>query len=194
MYEDYQESDFRELELSIRQGDLEIIDQVLLADLGRSWERLGINAPHNRRGLEGWSYNPEDQRRTPLGKSLLIIAAFAEGKRFLDREYVEQAMKLVYRQLYGDSLSTGYMLSPAFEKTELGQIFQSAYLSMYDIGELISAKKAYTLLGISRPSLYDRASEGKLQRFGRHGSYLFVRSEIEEWKIQREQRRNRSKS
>ena len=45
MDEDFQELDYRELELSVKQDDLEIIDQVLLADIARSWERLG-NVAH----------------------------------------------------------------------------------------------------------------------------------------------------
>ncbi len=194
MYEDYDELDYHELELSVRQDYLEVIDRVLLADLGRSWERMGNNATHNRQGLEIWSYKPEEQRRTALGRSLLIIAAYADGKGFFDKEEVEQAMKLAYRQLYGDSLSDGYMLPPKFHITELGQLFNDAYARMYDFGELISAKKAYTLLGISRQSLHDRAEKGKLTRIYGNGNYLYIRAEIKAWKMEREQRRNRSKS
>jgi hypothetical protein len=194
MDEDFQELDYRELELSVKQDDLEIIDQVLLADIARSWERLGNIAPPIRRTLEGWSHKPEALRHSPLGHSLLIVAAYARGKGFFAKDDVERAMKLIYRQLFGDSLSAAYVVPRAFETTELGQVFNSVYTRMYDVGELISAKQAYTFLGVSRQSLHDRASEGKLRRIYLKSGYLYLRSEIKEWKKQRELRRNRSKS
>ena len=194
MDENFQELDYRELELSVRQEDLEIIDQVLLADLARSWERLGKIAPPVRRSLEGWSSKPEVLRSTPLGKSLLIIAAFVHGKALLFSGDLKQAMELVCRQLFGDSLGVGYMFPQEFHKTKLGQLFEEAKINEYDFGELMEPEQAYHYVGVTRQSLHDRAREGKLHRFYRGGRFLYVRTEIKGWKAQREQRRNRSKS
>ena len=194
MYEDYEELDYHELELSIRQDYLEVIDRVILADLGRLWESIGKIDPHIRRGFEGWSYNPEALRRGSLGHNLLIIAAYADGKWFIGQEDVEESMKLVYQTLFGNSLTDDYTLPPTFSNTELGKLFDEADTRKYDIGELISTREACTLLGISRQSLHDRAKEGKLRRFCRNGGCLFVLAEIKAWKVEREQRRNRSRS
>ena len=124
MNEDYQELDYCELEQSVMQDDLAFIDGILLADLARSWECIGKNAAHTLQSSDVWSCKTEDMRRSPLGKSLLIIAAYAHRKGMVFREDVEQAMKLVYRQLYGDTLSDGYILPQQFNDTPLGQLLE----------------------------------------------------------------------
>jgi hypothetical protein len=194
MYENNQELGYHELELSVTQKDLEMIDRVLLADLDRTRERIDNIIPKSCQVSAYSSLRPEDLRHSSLGHGLLLVAAYARDRSFTARDDVERATRLIYRQLFGDSLSVGYSVPQAFERTELGQVFSSAYTRMYDVGELVSAKKAYTYLGVSRQSLHDRASQGKLHRiYGKNG-YRYLRSEIKEWKKQRQLRQNRSQS
>jgi excisionase family DNA binding protein len=195
MNEDFQQLDYHELEQSVRKDDLVFIDEILMADLGRSWECIGNNAAHTLRSSDVWSSRPEDMRDSPLGKSLLMIAAYAHSVRGMAfREDVEQAMKLVYRQLYGDTFSAGYILPKQFNDTPLGQLFDEAESKEHDFEELMTPKEACRFVGVTRQTLHARGEKGKLQRFYRGGRYLYVRSELEKWKKQHEQRRNRSKS
>jgi hypothetical protein len=195
MNEDFQQLDYHELEQCVRQDDLAFIDEILMADLGRSWECIGNNVAHSLRSSDVWSSKPQDMRDSPLGKSLLIIAAYAHSMRgMVFREDVEQAMKLVYRQLYGDTFSAGYILPKQFNDTPLGQLFVEADRKEHDFGELMMPKEASRFVGVTRQTLYARGEKGKLQRFYRGGRYLYVRSELEEWKKQREQQRSRSQS
>jgi hypothetical protein len=193
MHEDFQQLDYHELEERVRQDDLAFIDGILMADLARSWECIGKNVAHTLRSSNVWSSKPEDMRGSPLGKSLLIIAAYAHSIGMDFREDVEPAMKLVYRQLYGDTFSHGYILPQQFNDTTLGQLFDEADHKGDEFRELMTPKEAYTFVGVTRQTLHARGEKGKLQRFYRDGCYLYVRSELEEWKKQREQRRNRSK-
>ncbi len=193
MHEDYQDLDYPYPEISIKHVYLKVVDRVLSAALGRMWEYMRDITPHNRQDREIWPYSPEELRTSRLGQSLLTIADFAGGGYVLPSK-VERAMKRVYRMLFGDSLTNGYTLPSEIHKTELGQLLNEANLRMYKPKELMTPKQAYTTLGISRQSLYDRADEGKLQKIYLLGGELrFLHAEIEEWKIQREQRQNRSK-
>jgi hypothetical protein len=193
MDDDFEELDYQELELSVRQDTLEIIDRVLLANLGRLWECLGYITPHIRRG-EGWSYHPEDLRRSALGRNLLYLAASADGNGYYDKEDIERAMNRVCNMLFGNCVTDDFILPLLLDQTELGQLLNKAERCKYNFRELISAKKAYTYLKITRQSLHDRAKEGKLRRFKIDGEYQYVFADIKVWKLEREQRQNRLKS
>ncbi len=193
MDENLQDLDYPYPEITIKRGYLEVVDRVLLAVSGRMWELLRDMAPYNRRAIQTWSYSPEELRTSHLGQSLLTIADYAGGG-YVPVRKVERSMKRAYRILCGESLTEGYKLPPNFNQTELGQLFNDAYLHMYHSKELMTPKQAYTLLDISRQSLYDRANEGKLQKIYLGGKLRFIRVEIEEWQAQREVRQNRSKS
>ncbi len=193
MHEDYQDLDYPYPEISIKQVYLKVVDRVLLAALGRMWECMCDITPHDRQDWKTVSYAQEELRTSRLGQSLLTIADYAGGGYVLPSK-VERAMKRVHRMLFGDSLTNGYTLPSETHKTELGQLLNEANLRMYGPKELMTPKQAYTILGISRQSLYDRADKGKLQKIYLLGGELrFLHAEIEEWKIQREQRQNRSK-
>ena len=60
---------------------------------------------------------------------------------------------------------------------------------MYQPAELMTPVQVYRTLGIARQSLYDRLHKGKLTPIHLHGNLQFLRSEIEAWKMQREQKR-----
>ncbi len=53
--------------------------------------------------------------------------------------------------------------------------------------------QAYRMLGVARQSLYDRLYDGKLTPIYWDNDLRFLRSEIEVWKVQREQRKGISK-
>lgn len=192
MDENLQDLDYPYPEINIKRGYLEVVDRVLMAALGRTWERLRDIMPYNRQATQTWSYTAEELRTSHLGQNLLTIADYAGGG-YVSVRKVERAMNGVYRMLFGDSLTDGYTLPPNFSKTELGQLFNAAYMNMYSPKEVMTPNQAYTTLGISRQSLYDRANEGKLQKIYLNGKLRFIRVEIEEWKTKRELRKNRSK-
>jgi predicted DNA-binding transcriptional regulator AlpA len=60
---------------------------------------------------------------------------------------------------------------------------------LYQPEELMTPVQVYRTLGIARQSLYDRLHKGKLTPIHLHGNLQFLRSEIEAWKMQREQNR-----
>jgi len=193
MHEDYQDLEYPYPEISIKQVYLKVVDRVLVAALGRMWKCMHDITPRDLQNWKTLSYAPEELRTSRLGQSLLTIADYAGGGYVLPSK-VELAMKQVYRMLFGNSLTNRYTLPSDIHKTELGQFLNEAKLRMYGPKELMTPKQAYTTLGISRQSLYDRADEGKLQKIYLPGGELrFLHVEIEEWKIQREQRQNRSK-
>ena len=107
---------------------------------------------------------------------------------FIAPEKVQRAMKRTTRMHYGDPQSEEYTLPADLRKTEMGQIFHKAYSRLYTAHNLLTAKQAYSLLGIARQTLYERRDRGKLTSIYWHGELRFLRSEIEAWKAQRDQR------
>ena len=182
--------------VTIREYDLQLVDTVLLAALGREaaavaiWERMRDITPHNQRNVQPWSSSPEELRSSRLGQALLTVADYAGGG-FVATAKAERAMKRVYRMLFGESLTDGYTIPADFHKTELGKMFHAAYARLYPPKDLLTPKQAYELAGVARQSLYDRLSKEKLTPVYLHGDLHFLRAEIEEWKIQREEQKQK---
>ena len=195
MYEEQRKLDYPYPEISISRSYLEVIDHVLLSRLNQIRESIQDIAPHNDQVNSSLPYSKEELRTSRLGQCLLIIADYVRsGYHYMTTVQVEKALQQVYHMLFGDCLTSGYMLPRGFSETELGQLINDAYFYLYGPENWMTAKQAYTTLGITRTSLYDYANNGKLQTIYRSGELRFLRSEIEEWKAQREQRQNSSKS
>jgi predicted DNA-binding transcriptional regulator AlpA len=192
MQENHQNLDYPYPEWTMSRGTLQVVDTVLLAALGRAWERMRDLLPANRPESGNWTFTPEELRSSRLGQALLTIADYADGGS-VPVEKVQRAMKRVSRMLYGDVLSNGFTLPAHFDTTELGEFFQSATARMYRHEDLMTPAQAYRFLGISRQSLYDRLKDGKLTAIHRHDELRFLRTEIEAWKQERQQRQRPSK-
>jgi predicted DNA-binding transcriptional regulator AlpA len=171
----------------IKKDYLEIVDKILLAASGRLWELARDTAPHERL-TSHIAWKPEEMRKSRLGKKLLLLADYAGGW-YVDTEEVEQAMKEVYRILFGDCLTDGYTVPQQFFKTELGKLFNDAYAKLFEPEDLMTPAQVYRELGVARQSVYDMMSEGKLHPVYINGQTRFVRSEIDSWKQQRKQRK-----
>ena len=173
---------------------LKLVDSILLAYLGRMWEEMRDILPAGQPNAQAWTYGSEDLRTSALGQSLLLIADYADRSHlFIEKERVERAMKRVCRMLYGDPLSETFTLPPKFHQNDLGRLFREAYRHMYERSDLLTPKEAYTMVGVARQSLYDRFYDGKLTLIYWFDDLRFLRSEIEEWKAQREQRKGATK-
>lgn len=192
MQEDHQGLDYPYPEWTVKRDALQVVDTVLLAALGRAWERMRDLLPANRPESGTWTFTPEELRSSRLGQALLTIADYADGGS-VPVEKVQRAMKRVSRMLYGDVLSDGYTLPAQFDTTELGELFQAATARMYRHEDLMTPAQAYRFLGISRQSLYDRLKDGKLTPIHQHDELRFLRTEIEAWKQERQQRQRSSK-
>jgi len=175
------------IDLRIRPPMLEVVDTLLLAEAGRMWERMRDLLPYHKKVDALWTHTPQELRTSRLGQALLTIADCAEGN-FIAAEKVQRAMKRAARMLYGDPQGEGYTLPDDFHKTGLGQLFHKAYSRLYTARDLLTAKQAYSLLGIARQTLYERRDRGKLTSIYWYGELRFLRSEIEAWKAQRDQR------
>ena len=192
MQEDYQELDSFFLQWNVKRDALQVVDTVLLAALGHAWECRRDLLPAHRSDMEKWAFTPEELRSSRLGQALLTIASYADGG-LIPVEKVQLAMKRVGRMLYGDVLSDGYTLPAHFNTTELGKLFQSATIRMYRHEDLMTPVQAYRFLGVARQSLYDRLKDGKLTAIHWYDELRFLRTEIEAWNQEREQRQRSSK-
>ena len=187
---DPQELDYTSdwIDFRLRPPLLEIVDSILLGEAGRLWERTRDLLPYQKKtDTQNWTYTPQELRTSRLGQALLTIADCAEGN-VIAAEKVQRAMKRAARMLYGDPQGESYTLPDDFHKTELGQLFHNAYSHLYTARDLLTAKQAYSLLGIARQTLYERRDRGKLTSIYWYGELRFLRSEIETWKSQRGQR------
>jgi predicted DNA-binding transcriptional regulator AlpA len=178
----------------IRKEYLKIVDTILLAYLGRKWEEMRDIRPFDEADMQNWTRPSEDLRTSPLGQSLLLIADYATNSMRIEKERVERAIKRVCRMVYGDPLSEAYHLPPKLHKNDLGHLLNAAYRNMYSPNDLLTPKQAYTLVGVVRQSLYDRYYDGKLTPVYWYDDLRFLRSEIEEWKTQREKHPRKRKT
>lgn len=194
MQEDWHKHDYHPDSglVTIPREYLQLVDTVLLAALGQSWERVRDVTPLPYQTAQTWSFSPEELRSSHLGQALLTIADYASGG-FVPIEKTKRAMKRVYRLLFGDVLSEAFTIPSQFHKTDLGKLFHAAYARMYHRDELMTPAQAYRTLGIARQSLYDRLAKGKLTPVYSHGGLRLLKEEILGWKAQRDQRINSSK-
>lgn len=192
MQENHLDLDYPYPEWKVKGDALRVVDTVLLAALGRAWERIRDLLPANRSDVGTWAFPPEELRSSRLGQELLTLADYADGG-FVPVEKVQRAMKRVGRMLYGDVLSDGYTLPAHFDTTELGKLFQAATTRMYRHEDLMTPVQAYRFLGVARQSLYDRLKDGKLTAIHWYDELRFLRSEIEAWKQERQQRQRSPK-
>ena len=173
--------------VTLKKDYLAIVDTILLAASARRWELEHLLMPHCQQSTPTpWPL--EELRTSPLGQSLLAIADYA-GLGSVSRARVKRTIQQVSRALFGDLLSQRYTLPPRLPQTEVGKLFQAAWVRLYRRQELLTPKQAYDLLGIARQTLYDRLSKGKLTPIYRYGERRFLRSEIEAWQAQRQLRR-----
>ncbi len=161
----------------------------LLAAQGRRWEQMRDLLPAGQSDGQQWTSSASELRSSPLGQALLTVADSAT-RGIISSEKVQRAMMRIALMLYGDPLGDGYTLPADFHKTDLGKLFQAATVHLYHADDLLTAVQAYTMVGIKRQTLYDRLHRGKLTAIYRGGDLRFLRSEIETWKAQHDQREN----
>jgi len=169
----------------IREPYLQLVDSILQAEARRMWERQRDLLPsHLNADAPDWSSSPEVLRSSRLGQALLIIADCAQDG-VVEAETVHQAIQMVTQSLYGDSQSADGPFPKDFHSTPVGQLVNQAYIHLYPLQDLLTAKQAYQLAGVVRQTLYERKDRGKLTTIDWHGELRFVRSEIEAWKEMR---------
>lgn len=173
------------ISLRIREPYLQMVDSILQAEASRMWElQRDLLPSHLNADAPNWSSSPEALRSSRLGQALLIIADCAQGG-FVEAETVHQAIQRVTRSLYGDPQSDDCPFPKDFHSTPVGQLVHQAYIHLYPLQELLTAKQAYQLAGVARQTLYERKDRGKLTAIYWHDELRFVRSEIEAWKEKR---------
>jgi hypothetical protein len=194
MSEDLHEVDYSPewIALRIRDPYLQLVDTVLLAELGRTWERVRDIMPSHLQHFKTWSSSPEELRSSRLGQALLTIADCASNGS-VPTEKVQRAMKRIYRMLFGDPLTDAYTIPAQFHQTDVGKLIHAAYARMYRFDDLMTAAQAYRELGVARQTLYNRLYKGRLTPIYWHGDLRFLKTEIEVWKVQREQRGSTTK-
>lgn len=180
-----------ELFVHLRPAMLERVDAVLLAVAGRLWEVARDTMPQGQSAAKT-TWPVKEMRTSPLGRRLLLIADFASGG-ISDPAQVERAMKQVLRTLYGDPLREGYTVSEHFHKTDLGQLFDQAERRIQGREGVMTPAEVYRELSISRTTLYNRVARKQLHPvYSSTGEMLLRRSEVEEWKAQRQRRKSSS--
>lgn len=180
-----------DLFLNLRRAMYERVDGVLLAMAGRLWEVARDMTPQAQQSAKT-AWPVKEMRTSPLGRRLLLIADYANGGYTADPPQAERAMKQVLRTLYGDPLSAGYAVPEQFHKTDLGQLFDEAERRIHGHEGLMTPAEVYHELGVSRTTLYDRVKRGKKLHpvYSSSGEMRLLRSEIEAWKAQRQQRKS----
>jgi hypothetical protein len=171
--------------LRIREPYLHMVDSILKTETKRLRERQRDLLPsHVHADAPDWNAPPEALRSSRLGQALLVIAECAQGG-FVAAETVHQAIQQVTRSLYGDPQSGDGLFPKDFHTTPFGHLVNQAYIQLYPLQDLLTAKQAYQLAGVARQTLYERKDRGKLTAIYWHDELRFVRSEIEAWKEQR---------
>lgn len=179
-----------DLFLNLRPDMLERVDGVLLAVAGRLWEVARDTTPQAQQAAKT-TWSVKEMRSSPLGRRLRLIADYANGGFATDPPQVERAMKQVLRTLYGDPLREGYAVPEPFHETDLGQLFDQAERRIHGREGLMTPAEVYHELGISRTTLYNRVKRGKKLHpvYSSTGEMRLLRSEVEAWKAQRQQRK-----
>jgi predicted DNA-binding protein YlxM (UPF0122 family) len=174
---------------SIRPAMLERVDSILLAIAGRHFEMTRDIASADLSALQKhWS--AEALRTSPFGQNLLMVASYLDQRySWRNTQEIEQAMQRLLRMAYGDPFGEGYTVPAKFHTTELGQLFQEAYASLYGPKDLMTIRKVYEELGMAKQSVYDRIADGKLHPIYYYNEIRLLRQEAEEWKAQRERRK-----
>ena len=186
---DEEDLEYPSLDLHLNRATLDRIDRALLAVAGRVWEVTRDTTPQAHQGEQTTSWPVEEMRTSPLGRRLLLIADYASGGYAADPQ-VERAMKQVLRTLYGDPLSEGYAVPEQFHKTDLGQLFDEAERRIHGREGLMTPAQVYHELGVARTTLYDRVRRKQLHPvYTAYGEMRLLRSEVEAWKAQRQQRK-----
>lgn len=174
---------------SIRPAMLERVDSILLAIAGRHFEMTRDIASADLPALQK-QWSAEALRKSPFGLNLLTVAFYLDHRYSLrTNQEIEQAMQRLLRMAYGDPFGEGYMVPAKFHTTELGQMFQEAYASLYGPKDLMTIRKVYEELGTAKQSVYDRIADGKLHPIYYYHEIRLLRQEVEEWKAQRELRK-----
>ncbi len=175
-----------EITRRVQQPYLHMVDSILLTEARRTWERQCALLPAHSQAedVPTWSASPEVLRGGRLGQELLIIAECAQGGS-IEAKSVQRAIQWVARNLYGDPQSEDCPFPKDFHRTPVGQLVHQAYIHLYPMQELLTAREAYQLAGVARQTLYERKDRGKLTTIYWHDEMRFVRSEIEAWKEQR---------
>jgi hypothetical protein len=195
MYEKQRGFEYPYAKIIIGSNYLELIDRVLSARLNQIRESIQDIAPHNDQGSTSLPFSKEELRTSQLSQNLLTLAEYIRnGHLYMSNDWIEEALQQVFLSLFGNCQSSDYMLPVGFFETELGQLINDVYFYKYGPENWMAAKQAYTTLEITRTSLYDYAKQGKLMTIYVGGELRFLRADIEAWKAQREQRRNRSTS
>jgi hypothetical protein len=175
----------------IREPYLHMVDSILQTEANRMWERQRDLLPaHVQADTHDRSSAPEALRSSRLGQALLIIAECAQGG-FVEAQTVHQAIQRVTRSLYGDPQSDDCLLPKDFHNTPVGQLVNQAYIHLYSVHELLTAKQAYQLAGVARQTLYERKDRGKLTTIYWRDELRFIRSEIAAWKEKRAEQSRR---
>lgn len=180
-----QEPDLEEISRRIRQPYLRMVDSILQAEASRMWGRQhDLHPAHVPADAPTWSTSPETLRSSRLGQALLLIAECAQGGS-VEAEAAHRAIQQVTRSLYGNPQSDDCTIPKDFHSTPAGQLIHQAYIHLYPLHELLTARQAYQMAGVARQTLYARKDRGKLTAIYWQGELRFVRSEIIAWKEKR---------
>ncbi len=172
---------------SIRPAMLERVDTMLLAVAGRHFELTrDIASPDFPTLQKLWSR--EALRKSPFGRNLLTVASSIDQPYWQSSQEVEQAMQRLLRMAYGDPFGEGYTVPAQFHTTELGKLFQDAYVSLYRPDELLTVRQVYEELRTAKQSVYDRIDDGKLHPIYYYQEIRLLRQEVEQWGLERQQR------
>ena len=185
----YEDETFLESVFPLTTSMQERVDRILLAVAGRLFEVNRDMTPAEAR-LPQEPWDAEAIRSSPLGRQLMLLARYVDRSSFhLTSAHVEQEMQRILRTIFGHLSDEGYSIPEKFHTTELGQLFHDAYAKMYDGEDLLTIQQAYQAVGVARQSVYDRIADGKLHPIYVYGDRRLLRSEIEEWKAERHQRK-----
>ena len=183
--EDAPEELYTVASLRLSRSMVERIDAILVASSGRLWELLQGQTPAQRPSLRP-TWSAEERRLSPLGQSLLVMAAFVEREFWFEPPEVERAIQLALRLLYGHLEDAGYSLPKEFHQTELGRLVDEARWHLYGYQAFLGPTEAAREVGVSRQSVYDRIADGKLLAIhAPSGEQRVLRADLEAWKAER---------
>jgi hypothetical protein len=131
---------------------------------------------------------PEQLQGCTLAKELRIVARFAEGYD-LGSGDIRGNIERIYRILFPAHYpaTAGYQIPAHFHKTPLGEMIHIALARHYPTSMRITASEVGQLLHVSRQTVHTWAADGTLTPIYEKGLLSFVRTQVQQYKLQREQ-------
>ena len=191
--EDAREKLYTVASLHLSPSMVERIDAILEASSARLWELLQGQTP-TQRPCSRPNWSAEERRLSPLGQSVLVMAAFVEHEYWFEPPEVERAIQLALRLLYGHLEDAGYTLPKDFHISKLGRLVDEAYWRIHGHQAFLGPSEAAREVGVSRQSVYDRIADGKLLAIhAPYGEQRVLRADLEAWKAERADLRKSSR-